>query len=184
MQVGNKKVKPKIKGINEFEGKGVSYCAICDGFFYKGKNVVVIGEGNLAISEARNLENIVGSIKILTNGLDAQNINGFEVDTRKIKEIHGEEKVNFIEFEDETRLEVDGIFIAQGIAGGTDFAKKLGIVTKSDNLVVNEKMETNVKGIFACGNITGGLLQINKAVYEGAIAGLQAVNFIKNQNKG
>ena len=183
MQAGNKKVAPKIKGIKEFEGKGISYCAICDGFFYRGKNVVVIGDGNFAISEAKNLENIVENIKILTNGVDIKVKDRFGVDNRKIKEIHGKEKVEFIEFEDGEKLYVDGIFIAQGTASGIDFAKKLGIITKLDNLVVNENMQTNVKGIFACGNLTGGLLQVSKAVYEGAVAGIQATNFVKAQKR-
>lgn len=64
---------------------------------------------------------------------------------------------------------------------GTSFAKKLGIITKDDTIVVNENMETNIKGIFACGNLTGGLLQVNKAVYEGAKAGLQAAKLIKEK---
>ena len=59
--------------------------------------------------------------------------------------------------------------------------KALGIITENDNIKVNENMETNVKGIFACGNITGGLLQVNKAAYEGAKAGLSAVNYVKER---
>ena len=178
---GNKKVKPNIKGIEELDGKGISYCAICDGFFYRNKNVVVIGNGKFAISEADDLSNIVNNIKILTNGLEKPNTEKYEIDARKIKKIHGEFKVQSIEFEDGEIIPVDGIFIAQGIAGGSDFAKKLGIITKDDSIVVNENMETNIKGIFACGNLTGGLLQVNKAVYEGAKAGLEAVNYIKSK---
>ncbi len=177
---GNKRVKPNIKGINKFEGKGISYCAICDGFFYRTKNVVVIGDGNFAINEANYLSNIVNDVKILTNGLKAPETE-YEVNTKKIEEIKGESKVNKIKFEDGENLLVDGIFIAQGIAGGSDFAKKLGVISNNDNLVVNENMQTNVKGLFACGNITGGLLQVNKAVYEGAKAGLSAVNHIKTR---
>ena len=177
---GNKKEKPNIKGIEDFEGKGVSYCAICDGFFYRGKNVVVIGDGNYAIHEANDLTGIAENIKILTNGNGKPNTDKFEIDDRKIKQIHGEKKVSSIEFEDGEFLNVDGIFIAQGIAGGNDFAKKLGVILNKDNIAVNENMETNVKGIFACGNLTGGLLQVNKAVYEGAKAGLQAIQFIRN----
>ena len=179
---GNKKLKPDIKGINDFEGKGISYCAICDGFFYRKKNVAVIGNGKFAISEADNLANIVNNIKILTNGLEKIYDFKYDVDTRKIKEIHGKQKVEFIEFFDGDELKVDGIFIAQGIAGGSDFAKKIGIITKNDNIVVNENMETNVQGIYACGNLTGGLLQINKAIYEGAIAGLEASKYVKSIN--
>ncbi len=176
---GNKKLRPNIKGIEEFEGKGISYCAICDGFFYRNKNVAVIGNGNYALNEADDLKNIVNSVKILTNGKDLET-NKFEVDTRKIKEIHGEQRVTDIEFTDGEKLEVDGIFIAEGIAGGASFARKIGIITDRDNIVVNQNMQTNIDGIFACGNLTGGLLQVSKAVYEGAKAGLEATKYVKN----
>lgn len=178
---GNKRTRPNIKGILEFEGKGISYCAICDGFFYRGKNVVVIGNGDFAVNEAKHLANVVNSIKILTNGLEMPN-NEFETDTRIIKEIHGENKVQEIEFVDGSKIDVDGIFIAEGIAGGVNFAKKLGIAVDNENIIVNESMETNIKGIYACGNLTGGLLQINKAAYEGAKAGLAAIKYVKNFN--
>ena len=176
---GNKKVRPNIEGVKEFEGKGISYCAICDGFFYKNKNVAIIGNGKFSISEAKDLENVVNSILILTNGKEAPIVDKYKIDTRKIRKINGNKKVDFIEFEDGEKINIDGIFIAEGIAGGANFAKKLGLATQGDNIKVNENMETNIPGIFACGNLTGGLLQINKAVYEGAKAGLQAVNFIK-----
>ena len=77
-------------------------------------------------------------------------------------------------------MQIDGIFIALGEAGASDFAKTLGIIQNGENIKVNEKMETNVKGVYACGNITGGLLQICKAVYEGAQAGLSAAQYIRN----
>ncbi len=68
LATGNKKNKPNIDKIEEYEGKGISYCAICDGFFYRNKDVAVIGNGEYAISEANDLKNLVKSIKILTNG--------------------------------------------------------------------------------------------------------------------
>jgi len=76
---GNKKLRPNIDGILEFEGKGVSYCAICDGFFYRKKNVVVIGNGKFAVSEARDLENIVADVKILTDGKPMMTDSTFEI---------------------------------------------------------------------------------------------------------
>lgn len=179
---GNKKIRPNIQGIDEFEGKGISYCAICDGFFYKNKNIAVIGNGEFAISEAMELANIVKKITILTNGLDAPETK-FEINSKKIKAIIGEKNVKSIEFEDGTSMEIDGIFVALGEAGATDFAKTLGIIQQENNIKVNEKMETNVKGIFACGNATGGLLQVCKAVYEGAEAGISATNYIRNLEK-
>jgi thioredoxin reductase (NADPH) len=178
---GNRKVKPSIKGIAEFEGRGISYCAICDAFFYRNKNVAVIGNGKFAVNEATELSHVVNKVTILTNGLEKPECE-FEVNTNKISVINGKEKVTDIEFEDGSKLEIDGVFIALGEAGASDFAKTLGIIQNGENIKVNDKMETNVKGVFACGNITGGLLQICKAVYEGAQAGLSAVNYIRNDN--
>ena len=177
---GNKKIKPNIIGIDEYEGKGISYCAICDGFFYRNKNVVVLGNGEFALSEADDLKNIVGSLKILTNGLNAPENCEYEVDIRRIKQIYGDIKVSHIEFEDGEKMEVDGIFIAQGVAGGCDFAKKLGVMIENDKIIVNENMETNLKGLYACGDITGGIYQISKAVYDGAKAGLEVTKYIKS----
>lgn len=177
ISTGNKKLRPNIKGIHQFEGKGISYCAICDGFFYRNKNVAVIGNGKFALSEANDLINVANNVKILTNGEQSTLNSDFEIITNKIKQIHGEERVQSIEFEDGSKIEVDGVFIALGEAGGSDFAKKLGLMLEKDSIVVDENMQTNVEGIFACGNTTGGMLQICKAVYEGAKAGLAAVKY-------
>ena len=180
---GNKKLRPNIKGITEFEGRGISYCAICDGFFYRNKNVVVIGNGKFALSEASHLKNIANNVIILTNGMELEENMKFTIDKRKIKEILGDNRVRCIEFEDDEKLDVDGIFIALGEAGGADFARKMGVITNGDNIVVDENMQTNIEGLYSCGNSNGGLLQICKAVYEGAVAGLSAVNYIKNGGK-
>lgn len=181
LATGNQKIKPNIKGITDFEGKGISYCAICDGFFYRGKNVAVLGNGEYALSEANDLKNLAASITILTNGLEAPETE-YKVDTRKIKQIQGDTKVQSVVFEDGDAVEVDGLFIAQGIAGGSNFAKKLGIKTNpDDSIVVGDHMETNIPGLYACGNLTGGLLQVSKAVYEGATAGLAVVNYLNKE---
>ena len=89
LATGNKKSKPNIKNIDKYEGKGISYCAICDGFFYRNKDVAVLGDGNYAISETMDLQNIAKSITILTNGgqapeYRAENIG---INTKPIKEI-------------------------------------------------------------------------------------------------
>ena len=175
---GNRKVKPNIKGIKEFEGKGVSYCAICDAFFYRNKNIAVIGNGKFAVNEATELSHVASKVTILTNGLEKPECE-FEVNCKKINEMIGEEKVKEVEFEDGSKMSIDGVFVALGEAGASDFAKTLGIMQEGDNIKTNEKMETNVPGIYACGNITGGLLQVCKAVYEGAEAGLSAVNYVR-----
>ena len=178
---GNKKNVPKIKGIKDFEGRGVSYCAVCDGFFYRNKDISVLGNGKYAISETNELINIANSITILTDGKEEPEIRSdkVKIDTRKIREVRGDKRIEEIDFEDNSTMKTDGLFVALGVAGSAEFAKKLGIITNKDRIVVNENMETNIPGIYACGDCTGGLLQISKAVYEGAKAGLQAVRYLK-----
>ena len=89
LATGNKKNKPNIDKIDEYEGRGISYCAVCDGFFYKNKDVAVIGNGDYAISEAMDLQNVVKSIKILTNGNQIPEYRAENVDiiNKEIKEV-------------------------------------------------------------------------------------------------
>ena len=181
ISTGNKKLRPNIIGIDKFEGKGISYCAICDGFFYRNKNVAIIGNGDFALHEAEDLKKIVAKITILTNGEELSKNTDYEVIKTKIKEIHGDVKVSQIEFEDGTFKDIDGIFIALGEAGGSNFAKKMGVILDGDNIKVDENMMTNIDGLYSCGNVNGGLLQVCKAVYEGAVAGLSAVKYCKKE---
>ena len=90
LATGNKKNKPNIEKIDEYEGKGVSYCAVCDGFFYRNKNVAVIGNGDYAISEAMDLQNVAKSINILTNGkeIPEYRLNNVNINDKEIKEIY------------------------------------------------------------------------------------------------
>lgn len=165
---------PNIKGIKEFEGKGVSYCAVCDSFFYKGKDVAVLGDGNYAIHEFETLKPIASSVTILTNGntMVENRDSSIEVNSKKIREFRGNTKLEEVEFEDNTIQNLNGVFIAMGTASSSDLARKIGARIENNNIVVNENMETTVPSLFACGDCTGGLLQISKAVYEGAKAGL------------
>lgn len=165
---------PNIKGIKEFEGKGISYCAICDSFFYKEKDVAVLGEGNYAIHEFETLKPIANSVTILTNGgkIVQNRSNGVVVNEKKIKEFRGTNKLEEVEFEDDTKQKINGVFIAVGTASSTDIARRMGARIENNNIVVNENMETSVPRLYACGDCTGGLLQISKAIYEGTKAGL------------
>lgn len=184
LATGNKKNKPNIDKLEEYEGKGVSYCAICDGFFYKNKNVAVIGNGDYAISETMELQNIVKSVTILTNGQNIPEYRGenIEIINKEVKEVYGNNTIEEVKFVDNSKLKVDGIFVAQGVAGSTEFAKKLGAKIDNNKIFVNENMETTIKGLYACGDCTGGLYQISKAVYEGTKAGLQVIKMSKNIN--
>ena len=182
---GKSRKTPSIKGIKELEGKGISYCAICDAFFYKGKEVGVLGNGNYAIHEAKELLPVAKKVTIYTNGKKPIENRDEELNVDfvedEIKEIKGTNKVESIEFFSGEKRNIDGIFIAEGIASSGDLAKKMGVMLKGKEIIVNENMMTNIPGIFACGDCTGGLLQISKAVYEGTKAGLSAISYIRNK---
>ncbi|QNH53614.1 NAD(P)/FAD-dependent oxidoreductase [Selenomonas timonae] len=170
-----------IPGLREFEGRGVSYCAICDAFFYRGKRVAVIGAGDYALHEAEILRPHAAQLSLLTNGEEPSVVvpDGISVHTQKIVRIEGVRRVQRIVFDDDTAMDVDGIFMAIGTAGSMELARKLGVVLSDGKIVVGEHMETNVPGVYAAGDCTGGLLQIAKAVYEGAEAGLAAVRYLR-----
>lgn len=186
LATGTSRKKPLIKGVKEFEGRGISYCAICDAFFYRNKDVSILGSGDYALSEARTLLPIAKSVAILTNGEELVQNRGFDeekfiIQEKKIEEIIGSDSVNKVKFTDGTHIETQGVFIAIGVASSTDLAKKIGAVTKDNSIVVDENMATNVPGLYACGDCTGGLLQISKAVYEGTKAGLSAIKYLRKE---
>lgn len=179
---GTSRVTPNIKGIKEFEGKGVSYCAICDAFFYKDKDVAVLGNGNYAIHEAKQLKNVAKSVTILTNGnkiVQNRDASNFGIEEEKIREFRGNNSIEEVEFDNNKTKKINGVFVALGTATSTDLANKIGALVKNNNIVVSENMETTVKRLYAAGDCTGGFLQVNKAVYEGAKA---AISIISDKN--
>lgn len=183
---GSSRKIANIKGIKEFEGKGISYCTTCDGFFYKGKDVAVLGSKEYALHEAQNLLPIAKSVTMLTNGEQPveKRTEGIEIEENKIREFRGVNSIEEIEFEDNTIKKIDGLFIALGTASSSDLARKLGLILdEKNNIKVNSNMETNIKGVYACGDCTGGILQISKAVYEGMVAGTSTIQFLKNSKK-
>ena len=161
-----------IQGLKEYEGKGISYCAICDGFFFRGKDVAVLGNGNYAIHEIEQLLPIVNSVTMLTNGKKAPELRSdkIKINEKEIREFRGDSTIKEISFKDETTLPMSGIFIAEGTASSIDFARKLGAKIENQKIVVDNKMQTNIPGLYAVGDCSGGLLQIAKAVGDGAIA--------------
>jgi thioredoxin reductase (NADPH) len=184
----NKKIP--VEGIKEFEGRGVSYCTTCDGFFYRGLSVGILGNGAYAVHEATELEAFTKDITIFTNGKDlnvsedvADVAGRFKINTESISTITGGEFLENIEFTDGRTHKIDGLFVAYGTASSVDFAKKLGIASKDNAIIVDEEQNTNVPGIFASGDCTGGFKQISTAVGQGATAGKSIINYVR-QLKG
>lgn len=183
---GTSRKVPRIKGIADFEGLGVSYCAVCDGFFHRGKDVAVLGSGKYALHEAQALLPIAGSVTVLTDGTspEVEFPSEIKVDERKISHLDGSPMaLSTVVFDDSSSMTISGLFIAQGSASSTDLAIKVGIATDSNKIVVDENMATNIPGIFACGDCTGGLLQVSKAVYDGATAGNSVVKYLRELTK-
>ena len=179
---GSTRSTPSIKGLKEFEGHGVSYCAVCDAFFYRGKDVAVLGNGEYAIHEALDLLPTSNSVTIITNGKQPTTPipDKLKLNTNKVESLAGDEVLEKINFIDGSSLSVSGLFIAIGVAGSVDLAKKLGARTENNKIVTDEFMATNIPGLYAAGDCTGGLLQISKAVYEGALAGTEVIKFLRN----
>lgn len=173
MATGSSRIVPAGLKVSDYEGKGVSYCAVCDAFFYRKKNVAVVGSGEFALHEILDIKPVVASVTLLTNGEEPsiQVPEGVLVDTRRITSLNGAERLQSISFEQGEDLCIDGLFVAYGVAGSSAFAKKIGAELENNRILVNENMETNIPGLYATGDCTGGLLQVAKAVYEGAVAG-------------
>ena len=155
--------------------------ALYDGFIYRGKDVAVLGSGEYALHEVQALLPVVKSVTLLTNGaaLTADFPPEVTVCTQKVEAILGEQTVTGVQLADGAVREVSGVFVALGVAGSTALARKLGAAVEGSRIVVDDKMQTTVPGLYAAGDCTGGLLQVAKAVYEGALAGTEAAKALR-----
>ena len=185
LATGSVRAVPKIRNLAAFENAGVSYCAVCDAFFYRKKITAVLGGGEYALAEVRELLPVAGKVVVLTDGKNPEAAFPSEVEVivKKIDSLTGDGNLSGVTFADGQSISVSGLFVALGSAGSGDLAKKIGAVTEvsgNDAVVkTDSKMQTSVPGLFAAGDCTGGLKQIAKAVHEGAVAGMSAVSCIR-----
>ena len=195
LATGTENRKLNAPGEKKLQGRGVSYCATCDGFFFKNKKVAVIGGGNSALIEAVYLKQVGCKEVYLIHRRDqlrGEKTYELEAREKKIKilfnktvaEINGEEKVESISLKDTQtgeieKLEIDGVFVSIGEIPQNELAKKLGVeLDKNGYIKTDKQMRTNVKGVYAAGDITGGLRQIITAAAEGAIAALTSTEVL------
>lgn len=179
-------VKAPVRGIDEFEGRGVSYCTTCDGFFYRNKTVGVLGYTDFAVHEALELLPFTRDITLYTNGREAEvseplreKTSAFKVRTARIKALGGGDVLESILFEDGTVDHVNGLFVAYGSASAANFALKMGIIMNGKSIACNERMETNIEGLFAAGDCTGIFKQISVAVGQGALASRGIIEYVR-----
>lgn len=181
----------QIPGEDTFSGRGVSYCAICDGFFFKGKDVAVIGGGYTAVEDALYLSGIANKVH-LVHRRETFRANPLLVAKLKEKEniyfhlnetpleILGTTKVEKLVLKKET-LNLNGIFVAIGQDTNVSFLGDLIDLSDNKGILVNLKGETNVSGIYACGDVTEKILkQVSTAVGDGAVCGQEVCRFLEN----
>jgi len=185
LTTGSSRQTPNTKGLLEYEGRGVSYCAVCDAFFYKGKDVAILGCCEYALAEAIELLPVVNSVTLITNGVPPipKIPPEIKIITTGIEEFAGNQTLEKVIFKDGTQLPVSGVFIAIGVAGSSALARKMGAEVNGNTIVVDSHMATNIPGLYAAGDCTGGMLQIVKAVYQGAVAGTEVIKHIRKMAK-
>ncbi|MCD7859141.1 MAG: NAD(P)/FAD-dependent oxidoreductase [Firmicutes bacterium] len=148
-------------------GRGVSYCATCDGFLYKGKTIAVYcGDARFA-NELRYLAQLADRVYAFgqLDGVAAENIC---CPTQKLRAVLGEERVRAIALSDGSEIAVDGVFVLRNAVAPAALVK--GLAMDGPHISVNRRMETNMPGLFAAGDCTGRPYQITKAVGEGNVA--------------
>lgn len=180
LAAGVSRSAPPISGLKEFVGRGVSYCAMCDAPFYRGKTVAVLGAGEFALHEADILSLVAKKVILLTHGQAAPEVDGrYEVHTAPVKAVEGDGRVGRVRLTDGSDVAIEGLFLAWGTAGSTDLARRIGAIVEDTHIAVDAHMATNVPGLYAAGDCTGGLLQIVKAAHDGTVAGLSILKYLR-----
>lgn len=170
------------KGIvNEQEllGRGVSYCATCDGFLYKGKTIAVFCGAKRYEHEVEYLAEIASKLYLYTTYETQINLPNVEILKKPMKAVVGENKAQGIELTDGTEIKIDGVFFLRNSVAPATVLKNLEM--NGAHIVINRRCETNIEGCFAAGDCTGRPYQIAKAVGEGNIAAHSIVEYLAEQ---
>jgi thioredoxin reductase (NADPH) len=195
---GHKKLN--VPGEEELTGKGVSFCATCDGPLFRGKTVAVIGGGNTAVTEALYLHEVVGKVYLIhrRDSLRAEKAmqdqlfktNVELIWNTNVKEFVGDQQVKEILLENtqtgETQsLVVDGAFVALGSDPESTIIKAIGVATnKRGEIITDREQATSVPGVFAAGDVAASMKQVAVAVGQGAIAADAAYRHIRSEKMG
>lgn len=186
---GTTRNKLGVSGEKEFLGSGVSYCVECDANFFKDEDVAVVGGASAAVGGALVLLDYARSVHLICDKLDVAHTLATELkqsnviihENEKVKKISGDTRVKEIVLANDARITVTGVFIELGARGVMELASHIGIQFDDEMKYIdtNKKMETNVPGVFAAGDICGPPWQMAKAVGEGCIAGMAAAAYAK-----
>ena len=185
---GTSRKKLKVKGEKELSGKGVSYCVDCDANFYRNAKVVVVGNESAAVDGALTLLGYASEVNLVAKELAVTNelhnkLSESGVTVHRdtwVQEIQGENAVAAVLLENGTSLDVEGIFIELGAKGALELATTIGVQLDPEDfkhIDCDKKQRTNIKGVYAAGDIAGRPYQMAKAVGEGCVAGWEAANY-------
>lgn len=181
-----------VKGEEEFKGKGVSYCATCDGFFFAGRDIIMVGGGNSALQEAVYLKNLGANVTIvhrrnefraqkhLQNMIKEAGIN--TILNATVEEIKGDMLVESVILKDVktnelSELQTNGVFISTGYIPHSELAKQLNVnLDETGHILIDKEQKTNVDYVYAIGDVCVGLKQWIVACGEGAVAATSAFN--------
>ena len=182
----------EAKGEEEYKGKGVSYCATCDGFFFAGRDIIMVGGGNSALQEALYLKNLGANVTLVhrRDEFRAQKhlqnmIREKEIPTimnAPVEEIKGDMLVESVTLKDTQTgelkdIETNGVFISVGYLPHTELAKQLGVeLDETGHIIIDKDQKTNVDYVYAIGDVCVGLKQWVVACGEGAVAATSAYN--------
>ena len=189
---GSTPKKAGFEGEIEYTGRGVSYCAVCDGFFYKDKVVAVIGGGDTALEEALYLSKIAKKVYLIHRRdkfraapstqkrvFNTPNIEIIYNET--VKKVFGKEFVEGIILSSNKELKVDGVFVFVGMKVNNELVKDLADLNEWGEVKVDLNMQTSVKGLYAAGDIRqNSVKQVVAAAGDGAVAGINAVKYIEH----
>ncbi len=169
-----------LKGESDFIGKGVSYCATCDGNLYRGKNIAVLCNNARFEEEVKFLAGIAAKLYYLPmyKPVDV-NADNIEMLDKRIVEIMGENRVNSVRLQDDSLIEVDGVFCLRDSVALSALLPKLA--TENGHIAVDRSMATNLPGVYAAGDCTGRPYQYAKAIGEGNVAVHSVLEFLSKQ---
>lgn len=188
LAMGARRRRLGVKGERRLLGRGVSYCAECDGGFFRGLTVAVVGGESAAAYAALLLSGYASKVWLIAEkvGFSSRLLEELResrveiLEGRRVLEILGEDKVEGVLLDDDRRLDVQGVFIELGSRGVLELAMGVGLIPDEKGYVkVDRKQATDVEGVYACGDLCGPPLSLAKAVGEGYVAGASASSYVR-----
>ncbi len=187
-----------VPGEDEFKGRGISYCATCDGDFFQDKNIIVVGGGNSALEEAVSLTKYASKVTVIHQFDHFQALEHYVEEAKandkiefimesEIAKFYGDDKLTKVKIENMkthefTEMDIDGVFILIGYIPNTESFEGIVELSSRKEIITTRNMETNINGVFAAGDCTEKKYrQVTTAVADGTVAALATVDYLHNK---